>query len=96
VSLGLPKFLMAVVFVAGPLSGLVVQPLIGLLADKSKSRFGRRRPYILGGVAVCSLALLLLGFTRNVAGIFTTIPSATVRRPRSSHKCTMSIFFNVE
>ncbi|KAH9064541.1 MFS general substrate transporter [Lactarius vividus] len=72
ISLGLTKSLMALVFVAGPLSGLIMQPLIGVMADNSKSRFGRRRPFIVGGVALCAMALLLLGFTRNFASIITT------------------------
>ncbi|KII91533.1 hypothetical protein PLICRDRAFT_156689 [Plicaturopsis crispa FD-325 SS-3] len=69
--LGLTKSSMAVVFLAGPLSGLIVQPLIGVLADKSTSRFGRRRPYMLGGCIVCAAAVLLLGFTREFASLFT-------------------------
>lgn len=71
-SLGLSKSYMALVFVAGPLSGLIVQPLIGLLADTSKSRFGRRRPYIVLGGAICIFAMLLLGFTNVPASWFTS------------------------
>jgi solute carrier family 45, member 1/2/4 len=97
ISLGLSRSLMALVFIAGPLSGLIVQPLIGLphqspllhphnladccagvMADNSKSRFGRRRPYIAVGVALCSMALILLGFTRNFASIVTTWESPAV------------------
>ncbi|KIM38864.1 hypothetical protein M413DRAFT_447558 [Hebeloma cylindrosporum] len=70
-SLGLSKSSMAIVFVAGPLSGLVMQPLIGVLADNCTSRFGRRRPYMLLGAVICAIAMLLLGFTRPVASIFT-------------------------
>ncbi|TRM66977.1 major facilitator superfamily domain-containing protein [Schizophyllum amplum] len=70
-SLGMSKSSMAVVFVAGPLSGLVMQPLIGVLADNSTSRFGRRRPYMIGGTLLCSCAMLLLGYTRPIAAIFT-------------------------
>lgn len=61
---------MSMVFVAGPLSGLFVQPLIGVLADSSTSRFGRRRPYMLFGGVVCGLAMLLLGFTKDVSSWF--------------------------
>ncbi|KAG8908297.1 hypothetical protein FRB99_007831 [Tulasnella sp. 403] len=68
--LGLSKSLMSIVFVAGPLSGLIVQPLIGVLADHSKSRFGRRRPYMLGGSLICVGAIILLGFTRWFSSIF--------------------------
>ncbi|EKM56768.1 uncharacterized protein PHACADRAFT_254080 [Phanerochaete carnosa HHB-10118-sp] len=76
ISLGLSKSAVAMVFLAGPISGLVVQPLIGVLADHSKSRFGRRRPYMIGGVAICMSAMLLLGFTRPFATIFTPTGSA--------------------
>lgn len=69
-SLGLSKSNMAIVFVAGPLSGLVMQPLIGILADGSTSRWGRRRPYMLGGSLVCIAAMLLLGWTKEVAAWF--------------------------
>ncbi|KAI0046327.1 MFS general substrate transporter [Auriscalpium vulgare] len=75
-SLGLSKSIMSVVLLAGPFSGLVVQPLIGVLADNSKSRFGRRRPYILTGVVLCSVAILLLGFSRPAASIFTKFGSS--------------------
>ncbi|ESK94261.1 sucrose transporter [Moniliophthora roreri MCA 2997] len=70
VSLGLSKSAMAIVFVAGPLSGLVMQPLIGVLADNSTSKWGRRRPYMLLGTAVCIAAMLLLGWTKVVSGWF--------------------------
>ncbi|EPQ28217.1 uncharacterized protein PFL1_04044 [Pseudozyma flocculosa PF-1] len=70
--LGLSKSAMAAVFVAGPLSGLVVQPLIGALADNSTSRHGRRRPLLVVGAVVCSAAVLLLSFAREVASIFAT------------------------
>lgn len=70
-SLGLSKSAVATVFLAGPVSGLIVQPLIGVLADNSKSRFGRRRPYMLAGTCICVVAMLLLGFTRPFASLFT-------------------------
>ncbi|KAJ7473439.1 major facilitator superfamily domain-containing protein [Mycena latifolia] len=70
-SLGLTKSNMAIVFLAGPLSGFLIQPLIGMLADNSTSRWGRRRPYMLGGCALCAGSMLLLGYTREFAAIFT-------------------------
>ncbi|KAI0658261.1 MFS general substrate transporter [Cubamyces menziesii] len=74
-SLGLSKAAVAIVFLAGPISGLVVQPLIGVLADNSKSRFGRRRPYMVFGCIICTAAMLLLGYTRPFASIFLPNPS---------------------
>ncbi|KAK7059712.1 MFS general substrate transporter [Favolaschia claudopus] len=67
-SLGLTTSHVALVFIAGPLSGLLVQPLVGAYADANTSRWGRRRPYILGGCVVSVVGMLLLGYTRAVAG----------------------------
>lgn len=47
-------------WIAGPVTGLLVQPLIGYLSDKSKSRLGRRRPYILTGALCASMALFFM------------------------------------
>ncbi|KAJ3994904.1 hypothetical protein F5050DRAFT_1695310 [Lentinula boryana] len=71
-SLGLSKSAMAVVFVAGPLSGLVMQPVIGVLADSNTSRWGRRRPYMVIGTVLCVFAMALLGWTKEVAGVFSS------------------------
>ncbi|GAA96644.1 uncharacterized protein L969DRAFT_54596 [Mixia osmundae IAM 14324] len=68
VSLGMSKSLMSLVFLAGPLSGLIMQPLIGSVADRCKLRLGRRRPFMLGGSLVCAFALLMLGFAKQIAG----------------------------
>ncbi|KAJ1034490.1 hypothetical protein NDA18_001350 [Ustilago nuda] len=70
--LGLSKSAMAAVFIAGPLSGLIVQPLIGNLADNSTSKYGRRRPFLAVSTGICALSILLLGFASELAAWFTT------------------------
>ncbi|HEX5460347.1 MAG TPA: MFS transporter [Steroidobacteraceae bacterium] len=47
-------------WLAAPLTGLIVQPIIGYLSDHTWTRLGRRRPYFLGGALLASLALLLM------------------------------------
>jgi maltose/moltooligosaccharide transporter len=47
-------------WVAAPLTGLIVQPIIGYLSDRTWSRLGRRRPYFLVGALLASLALLAM------------------------------------
>jgi len=44
--------------IAGPVTGLLVQPIVGYLSDRTWGRFGRRRPYFLVGAILASLALL--------------------------------------
>ena len=58
-SLGASPLLYSLIWLAGPFSGMVVQPIIGALSDKTKSKFGRRRPYLLWGAIIASIALWL-------------------------------------
>jgi maltose/moltooligosaccharide transporter len=51
---------------AGPMTGLIVQPIIGALSDKTTSRFGRRRPYFLAGAILSSLCLLAMPFSSSL------------------------------
>lgn len=69
-SLGLTKGQTSLVWIAGPLSGLIVQPIVGAISDTTKSKWGRRRPYILSCSLIVALGLLLLGFTREIVGVF--------------------------
>jgi len=49
---------------AGPVTGLIVQPIIGAMSDKTWSpRFGRRKPYFFIGALLCSVALFLYPFS---------------------------------
>ena len=66
-NLGASPFLYGLIWLAGPFTGMVVQPLVGALSDKTVSRFGRRRPYLLGGALIASLALWVFPNSQNVA-----------------------------
>ena len=49
---------LAILWIAGPMTGLLVQPLIGHFSDRTWSRFGRRRPYFLAGALLAAFALI--------------------------------------
>ncbi|MEY4629640.1 MAG: hypothetical protein RLZZ595_1966 [Bacteroidota bacterium] len=52
---------------AGPMTGLLVQPIIGALSDKTwHPKFGRRKPYFFIGAVMCSLALFLFPFSSEL------------------------------
>jgi maltose/moltooligosaccharide transporter len=51
---------LAILWIAAPMTGLIVQPIIGHLSDKTWGRFGRRRPYFLVGAILASLALFVM------------------------------------
>ncbi|EGZ77618.1 hypothetical protein NEUTE2DRAFT_51208 [Neurospora tetrasperma FGSC 2509] len=83
-SLGLTKGQTSLVWVAGPLSGLIVQPIIGVVADQSKSRWGRRRPVIVIGSIITALALMALGFTKEIVAYF-------IWDPTYARACTIAV-----
>ena len=49
-----------VLWIAAPLTGLIVQPIVGYLSDRTWNRLGRRRPYFLTGAVLASLALFVM------------------------------------
>jgi maltose/moltooligosaccharide transporter len=52
---------------AGPLTGLLIQPIIGALSDKTwQPKFGRRKPFFFIGAIMCSIALFLFPFSSSL------------------------------
>ena len=49
-----------ILWLAAPLTGLIVQPIIGHASDRTWGRLGRRRPYFLAGAILSSMALILM------------------------------------
>lgn len=59
-SLGADVDNLPVLWLAAPLTGLIVQPIVGYFSDKTWGRFGRRRPYFLAGAVLATLALIFM------------------------------------
>ena len=55
--LGASPLLFGLIWLAGPITGMVVQPIIGNLSDKTHTICGKRRPYLFAGALFASLAL---------------------------------------
>ncbi|MBX3074512.1 MFS transporter [Candidatus Obscuribacterales bacterium] len=49
-----------ILWLAGPVTGLLVQPIIGAMSDRTWNKLGRRRPYFLTGAILSSLALCIM------------------------------------
>ncbi|CAI0393565.1 unnamed protein product [Linum tenue] len=64
--LGIPHAWSSVIWLCGPLSGLIVQPLVGHLSDRCTSRFGRRRPFIVAGSLLISFSVLIIGHSADI------------------------------
>ncbi|XP_030488390.2 sucrose transport protein [Cannabis sativa] len=64
--LGIPHTWAAFIWLCGPVSGMLVQPIVGYHSDRSTSRFGRRRPFIAAGAALVAIAVFLIGFAADL------------------------------
>ncbi len=49
-----------ILWIAAPLTGLIVQPIVGYFSDKTWGRFGRRRPFFFWGAVLSTLALFYM------------------------------------
>ncbi len=58
--LGAEESKLPFLWLAGPITGLLVQPIVGAMSDRCTSRFGRRTPFFLIGALMCSLGLLAM------------------------------------
>ena len=59
-SLGADVSHLSYFWLAAPLAGMIIQPIVGMFSDGTWTRFGRRIPYILGGALISTVALLLM------------------------------------
>ncbi|MFN9578973.1 MAG: MFS transporter, partial [Novosphingobium sp.] len=59
--------------IAGPLTGLIVQPIIGTLSDRTASPWGRRTPYFLIGALMCSIGLFFMPLSASVLMAFSLL-----------------------
>lgn len=61
--LGADEASMPLLWLAGPMTGLIIQPIIGAMSDRTNTRLGRRTPYFLIGAVICSLGLLFMPYS---------------------------------
>jgi maltose/moltooligosaccharide transporter len=65
--LGADEASLPMLWLAGPITGLILQPIIGAISDGTWSpKFGRRKPFFLMGAIVSSVALVLMPFSTSI------------------------------
>ena len=65
--LGADEASLPMLWLAGPITGLIIQPIVGAISDGTWSpRFGRRKPFFLIGALISSVALLLMPFSSTL------------------------------
>lgn len=65
-SLGMSKALVAFVWLAGPMTGVLVQPYIGIISDRCRIPWGRRKPFMIAGTLGTVGSSLLLAYAKQI------------------------------
>lgn len=71
-SLGASPFIFGLIWLAGPFTGMIVQPIIGAMSDNMNTRFGKRRPFLLIGALLASLALWAFPNSAAIVSFFSS------------------------
>ncbi|KAF5820487.1 putative MFS transporter superfamily [Helianthus annuus] len=80
--IGVPHQWASFIWIFDPLSGLVVQPIVGYYNDRCTSRFSRRRPFIAGGAFLVAIVVFLIGYAADI-GVSTGDKIGAPRKPRA-------------
>ena len=64
--LGAEESKLPYLWLAGPITGLLIQPIVGALSDKTVTQWGRRTPYFLIGAIFCSICLFIMPYSSSV------------------------------
>ena len=64
--LGADEAALPILGLAGPLTGLIVQPIVGAMSDKTKTKWGRRTPYFIVGALMCSVGLFFMPLSSSI------------------------------
>jgi solute carrier family 45 protein 1/2/4 len=67
------KSVLAFVWAAGPLSGTLVQPYVGIRSDNCRMSWGKRKPFMIGGGIATVICLLGLAWVREIVATFLSI-----------------------
>ncbi|EXJ81206.1 hypothetical protein A1O3_07496 [Capronia epimyces CBS 606.96] len=68
-SLGMSKALLAFVWLAGPLTGTLVQPYIGIRSDRCRVSWGKRKPFMIGGTLGTVASSMALAYARDIVRV---------------------------
>ena len=68
---------LAILWIAAPATGLLVQPIIGHLSDRTWGRLGRRRPYLFYGSILTAVSLFLMPNASSVVLLLLPLPIAS-------------------
>ena len=68
-SLGMSKSLLAFVWLAGPMTGVLVQPYVGIKSDRCRVSWGKRKPFMVAGTLGTVASSMILAYARDIVRV---------------------------
>ncbi|KAG7397988.1 hypothetical protein PHYBOEH_011917 [Phytophthora boehmeriae] len=65
----LPKYAVQLTQIIGPVTGILVAPVVGVFSDRCTSKFGRRRPFLIYGAITTVFCWTAMGYTRQIGDV---------------------------
>ncbi|KAG3010462.1 hypothetical protein JG687_00007781 [Phytophthora cactorum] len=65
----MPKYTVQLTQIIGPVTGILVAPIVGAFSDRSTSKWGRRRPFLMYGAVTSAICWTAMGYTRQIGDV---------------------------
>ncbi|KAG7375797.1 hypothetical protein PHYPSEUDO_015241 [Phytophthora pseudosyringae] len=62
----MPKYAVQLAQIIGPVTGILIAPIVGAFSDRSASKWGRRRPFLIYGALTSAICWTAMGYTRQI------------------------------
>ncbi|KAF4045086.1 MFS/sugar transport protein [Phytophthora infestans] len=88
----MPKYAVQLTQIIGPVTGILVAPIVGAFSDRSTSKWGRRRPFLMYGAVTSAICWTAMGYTRQIGDALGDIGDG--KKGQETHRF-WTIFFTV-
>lgn len=88
---GLGQRFVSYAWLAGPIAGMLMQPLVGVYSDRCTSRLGRRRPFLIAGTATAVVCLLSFAYAGHIGTRLGDAPPAANGAPHQPRALVVAI-----
>lgn len=89
--LGLAQRFVSYAWLAGPIAGMLVQPIVGVWSDRCTSRLGRRKPFLIAGTVMAAVCLLLFAYAAQIGGRLGDEPPEEGKEPHQPRALVVAI-----
>ncbi|GMF31809.1 unnamed protein product [Phytophthora lilii] len=88
----MPKYAVQLAQIIGPVTGILVAPIVGAFSDRSTNKLGRRRPFLIYGAITSAICWTAMGYTRQIGDALGDVGSG--KKGEETHRF-WTVFFTI-